>query len=166
METIADKLKGKFSLWIGYKEEKDGDYKYLAIAKKKVKGGIKHLVYWYKALDIKKIKADIGKYGNFSERPYRLAQACDGSIDEPVFALYLDFCRAKRIDAKKLYKKAYPESKQQDYGETLKHAKWEGVEYPEKWDKTAYEGLIESLTEINNHSLVGELCELENTFGF
>ena len=33
------------------------------------------------------------RYGKSIRRPYRLGGACDGSIDAPVMALFLDFCR-------------------------------------------------------------------------
>jgi hypothetical protein len=161
MDTVIDKISKNYNIWVGYKELEDG-YKYLVMAKKKVKNGIKYLVHWYKELDEKKIKSDISKFGWFSPRPYKLAQPCDGSIDQTAFALYIDYCRAKNIDPKELYLKAYHDENHKDLDceEILKLANWEGVEYPESWDKKAYEGMLESLTEINNHSLVGALEEM------
>ena len=35
----------------------------------------------------------------------------------------------------------------------------EGVAFPMKWDKQAFDGLLESLAEINNHSLSQALIE-------
>ncbi|MHB1546121.1 MAG: hypothetical protein ACYCSB_01275 [bacterium] len=165
MDAITEIFSDEFYVWIGEDDRRDL-HEYVVIGFKKVKGGVKHLVYRYKDLNIEKIKTDIAEYGNFSKRPYSLAQACDGSIDCAVAALYYSFCKAKNINAAELYKKAYPDGEPPDYKEVCKYADWEGVEYPEKWDKGAYEGLIESLTEVNNHSLVGELCELEKILNF
>jgi hypothetical protein len=161
MKTVIDKLTKQYDLWVGYKEIEDG-YKYLVICKKKVKGGIRYLVYWYKELDVKKIKSDIVKYGTFSPRPYKLAQPCDGSIDQTAFALFINFCRAKNINPEEFYQKTYQDEghKEIDCDFILRLADWEGVEYPELWDKKAYEGMLESLTEINYHSLVGALESL------
>ena len=97
----------------------------------------------------------------FSPRPYKLGQCCDGSIDACVFALFFDYCEKNNLDWKELYKKAYPETDTEEINEDfLKQlAEWEGVEYPQVWDKKAIEGLLKSLGEINNHSLVDVLSE-------
>ena len=98
-----------------------------------------------------------------SKRPYELGQACDGTIDDCVHALYQDFCRTMKINARYLYYQAYPEAqKDGSYSEeimaqTKERANKEGVKYPIIWNKQAYLGLLESLTEINNHSLVSEI---------
>ena len=96
----------------------------------------------------------------FSKRPYTLGQSCDGTIDNCVHALFIDFCRQLDLDPEEIYYEAYPEAKKEssydleNQTNTTDKANKEGVEYPKVWNKQAYLGLLESLTEINNHSLV------------
>jgi hypothetical protein len=98
----------------------------------------------------------------FSERPYKLGQACDGTIDICVHALYISYCRAKGLDPETIFTSAYKNEKYPpDLVErTFKEAQREGVLYPKVWGTKEFEGLIESLTEINHHSLVGVLEEI------
>ena len=101
----------------------------------------------------------------FSERPYKLGQSCDGTIDVCVHALLIKFCRSFGLSYQKLYHEAYPDTENITYGldyedETLKEAELQGVEYPEVWDELAFGGLLNSLGEVNNHSLVRVLESL------
>jgi len=122
----------------------------------KVKGGIrsKMFINGVKVID------------TFSKRPYKLAQSCDGTIDDCVHALFIDFCHKLDLDAQELYYRAYPESEKDNCYDLeaqiniITRANKEGVEYPEIWNEQAFKGLVESLTEINNHSLVGVIEEL------
>jgi hypothetical protein len=103
----------------------------------------------------------------FSERPYRLGQPSDGTIDECVHALFILWCRAAGRDPQTLYHKAYgakatttPETYNPDeQEEKLRHAKDEGIEEPLAWGPKEFQGLLDSLTEINLHSLVSVLGE-------
>lgn len=94
------------------------------------------------------------------QRPYVLAQVCDGSIPTPVFALYVDFCKRHQLDAQALYDEAYP-----DVGGRLEpdaittFAHWQGVRIPHTWTAACYTGLLKSLTEVNNHMLRSVLNE-------
>jgi len=117
----------------------------------KVKGGIIQRLYVNDVLVLK----------TFSPRPYVLGQACDGTIDSPVFALFYSFCKAKGLNPNELYKKAYGEE-QIDWSRIIKEAKIQGVKYPKRWSKKEYEGLSKSLTEINNHLLVNILDEVQS----
>jgi hypothetical protein len=97
----------------------------------------------------------------FSPRPYQLGQHCDGTIDDCVHALFLNWCKAKEYSPETLYREAYPND---EYPEEMQkgiqaRAGLEGVAYPEEWGAKEFEGLIASLTEINNHSLVSVLEE-------
>lgn len=101
----------------------------------------------------------------FSRRPYKLRQGCDGTIDDCVHALFIDFCRSYNLDPLLLYAEAYPNNGS-DYvleaqARILENAEKQGVEYPKVWNKNAFEGLCESLHEINNHSLVGIIENIE-----
>ena len=121
--------------------------------KHRIKGGILYEMY---------IKGERAQF-LFSKRPYVLGQSCDGTIDTCVAALFLDFCEKNKLDAKNLYSEAYPENtpsyQAHQTAVIKKNAKLEGVIIPKKWDQSAFDGLIDSLVEINNHSLVNVLLE-------
>lgn len=105
----------------------------------------------------------------FSPRPYTLGQSCDGTIDACVFALFFDFCRTFGLDPDTVYREAYPDAEPSDamaQEEIIDRAKAEGVVFPEVWDVRSSQGLLDSLTEINNHSLVGVLTESEAGWAF
>lgn len=98
----------------------------------------------------------------FSQRPYVLGQACDGTIENCVFALFYDYCEAKGLHPAALYRDAYPEQEPNTESErraTTRLALAEGVCFPHLWDAKAFESLLESLREINNHSLASVLEE-------
>jgi hypothetical protein len=122
-------------------------------------------------LDVVKVKGGISwqMYENdhlwmatFSERPYRLGQACDGTIDQCVHALFILWCRATGRDPQALYHKAYgdkPTTTPETYNldeqeEKLRLARGEGIEVPATWGPKAFQGLLDSLAEINHHALV------------
>jgi len=95
----------------------------------------------------------------FSPRPYHLGQACDGTIDPCVHALFIRWARAHGRDPQALYQQAYPDD---DPGydvaeqEELPHeATAQGVEIPDSWGEAAFQGLITSLTEINHRNCSG-----------
>jgi len=101
-------------------------------------------------------------FHQFSPRPYVLGQSCDGTIDQCVFALFYDFCARRKRDPAALYRQAYADSEPataKERADTLRQAMAEGVAFPMKWDKQAFDGLLESLAEINNHSLSQALIE-------
>ena len=94
-----------------------------------------------------------------SLRPYRLGQACDGTIGSPVLHAYHVACDALGLDADRLYKLAYPKwtDNPPDWDGCKHHAGWQGgVVWPDHWDAAALDGLAESLTAINYHSLRSE----------
>ncbi|MDP3071121.1 MAG: hypothetical protein Q8N18_12595 [Opitutaceae bacterium] len=94
-----------------------------------------------------------------SPRPYRLGQACDGTIGSAVLHAYYVACSALGLDADRLYKRAYPERTDNppDWHGCQHHAEWQGgVVWPDCWDAAAIDGLAESLTAINYHSLRSE----------
>ena len=133
---------------------------------KKTRGGIIHLITRTPGIKDQKselrklLEEDIKKYGYFSPRPYKLAQPCDGSISTPVIALFIDFCSKNNLNWKELLIETYGKDFSTfDEKFTKKFAEWQGVEYPKIWDEKAYKGLIESLSEINYHSLIDTLEE-------
>jgi hypothetical protein len=153
--------------WIeGWECQRNPEYVVEATAKDE--GGIKHLIWrCSKATHtpsslLVQVKSDVLSRGYFSKRPYVLAQACDGSIGSCVLSLYAHFCQSNGIDAIALYREVYQAHDGNQYFDPdLKLAKviadWEGVSYPPQWDSRAFQGLLESLTEINNHQLVAVL---------
>jgi hypothetical protein len=125
----------------------------MALTVSKVKGGIVQRMYLHGALIQK----------TFSKRPYELAQACDGTIDACVYGLLILFCRAHHLDLQQLMEEAYPnrepftvEAQEAD----LQRALAQGIAIPQHWDSNAFAGLLDSLTAINNHSLVDCLTSL------
>ena len=134
---------------------------------KKARKGIYHLVHEVQEItdeeELKELLEKVEKVGVFSPRPYKLGQPCDGSIDFCVLALLFDFCKKKGLNWKELYREAYPgENPDDDINENFvkEMAEWQGVEYPKIWNEKAFEGLIESLTEINYHSFVNVLFKV------
>ena len=99
------------------------------------------------------------RHGRRVRRPYRLWGACDGSIDAPAMALFLDFCRRHDLDADILYAQAYPDDPPLEQDAITDFAHWQGVLLPHTWTAACFAGLLASLTEINNHTLRGVLDE-------
>ena len=166
MQTYLEILNERDSIWIGY----DKRYQdYLVEGFRKVDGGVKYLVSRYPKARLELIYHDLEKHGVFSKRPFQLGQSCDGSGDACCFALFHHFCLSQGLDSVALHRKAYFEDDRQRYQQPnpeaiQKFAEWQGVAYPEQWTEQAYEGLIESLLDINNRSLVAVLEEtVENS---
>ncbi len=100
--------------------------------------------------------------GYFSARPYQPGQSCDGSIDSAALTLYFRFCETNQIDALALLRTAYPDEGDWDEptrAKIIAQGSWEGVAVPETWDEAAIAGVLDSLTEINYHSLRSVLEE-------
>lgn len=98
----------------------------------------------------------------FSKRPYRLGQACDGTIDDCVYGLLLLFCRDRHLSLEHLLAEAYPHAEpfsKRHQEAALERALAQGIHIPDCWDDEAVQGLLDSLTEINHHSLVGVLTD-------
>lgn len=138
-ETIYDAQTEKYSVWAG--KDDAPDYNILVDAYLKVKGGIRHLVRRYKTFKIEDVISDL-QDAYFSSRPYQLGQACDGSIDTPVQALFHSFCLAKGLNPLELLRKAYPkEVRHGNYEEIKRFADWQGVEYPTQWGPYEFEAV-------------------------
>lgn len=103
-----------------------------------------------------------------SPRPYQVAQACDGTINDCVLAAFKHACDALGFDADALYKKAYPERDDSppEWARCREFADWQGgVALPLTWDNAALAGLGESLHETNYHSLAGEFADAGQSAG-
>lgn len=74
----------------------------------KTGGQLKHLICTPPDATLRTATRLVRDYGRAVRRPYLLAQACDGSIAAPVFALFLDFCARHALDAQAIYDAAYP----------------------------------------------------------
>lgn len=127
--------------------------------------GILHLIHRYPGgrPTRRVLYRDACRHGNFSPRPYQLAQACDGSIGSCVLALFSAFCEARRLDPITLLQRAYPDEPAytaQDFVEIRCQADWERTSYPTRWDAAAIAGLLESLHAINYHSLAGVVVDM------
>ena len=124
--------------------------------------GLRHQVMrWHKRPRITEIRAECVGAGFFTKRPYVLGQACDGSIDAPVMALYADFCRARKLDPIKLLQLAYDDESDctlESFAVMRLLADWQGTVFPKRWDSRAIAGLLTSLHAINYHQLT-ELVE-------
>ena len=83
-DEIADIETKDFRIWVGKdRRSSNSDYEYLADGLLKVEGGVRHLVMRYRRYDMAQIMKDLDE-AHFSPRPYKLEQACDGSIDDCV----------------------------------------------------------------------------------
>ena len=114
---------------------------------------LKYLVYTPKDASIGTALESLKRYGRRVQRPYLLGGSCDGSITTPVLALYLDFCQQHKLDASSLYAKVYPGEGGLEEEAITTFADWQGVRIPYRWTAACFEGLLESLTKINYHTL-------------
>lgn len=138
-------------------------------ALEKIPGGVTFLNWWAPATlaGFREFFTGLAeRIGEFlSPRPYRLGQACDGTIDSCVLAAFKQSCDALRFDANALYEQAYPQRNDTppDWKRCCEFAEWQGgVALPAKWDAAALAGLDESFHEINYHSLAavfGDACD-------
>ncbi len=119
----------------------------------KVGEALKHLVWQVADTSLPTAVDMTIQHGRVVQRPYVLGQACDGSINAPVMALYIDFCTRHGLDAPALYAQAYPEEEQLEEDTITAFAHWQGVTIPHTWTAACFSGLLESLTEINNAML-------------
>lgn len=141
-------------------DEINGQYRHYA--KKKLQdGSIMQFIGWENSPQ----KPEDIPYCNFfsvtSPRPYKPGQACDGTINTAVIALFIHFCEKSSLNPSEIYAEAYP-------GETLSpaecsttknNAEWEGVAYPKKWTDKNRKLLAQSLHNANNHQLANILYE-------
>jgi hypothetical protein len=125
----------------------------------KVQGGLKHFVGRPPDTSLMTALHLTLTHGFFSGRPYRLADRCDGSINAPVLALYLDFCARHELDAQALHAKAYPGERALEEKAIAAFAHWQGVLIPHTWTAACFQGLLESLTQINHLTLGGVLAD-------
>ena len=127
---------------------------------------LKHLVHGVDDTDFPTLFDLTFRYGRAVERPYLLGQRCDGSIGGPVMALYLDFCSRHNLDAQALYKRAYPGERKLEPEATIAFAKWQGVQIPYTWTAACFQGLLESLTQINASTLRSVLADAAQDISF
>ena len=81
---------------------------------------------------------------------------------EAVYSLCLAPSAKRQLDPVALLQRAYPDEPAhttQDFAEIRRLADWERTAYPAVWDEAAIEGLLESLHEINCHSLAGVVSD-------
>jgi hypothetical protein len=132
----------------------------------KVPGGVLYLCGTWPELPSATMIVDLClEYGQFSARPYRLAQRTDASTEICVMALFYDFCRRKSINATDLLVKAFPQSEAADHWDpvtwrkVLDAADWQGTIFPTAWGDDAVIGLFMSLID-QKRQRVAERLEL------
>ncbi len=143
-------------VFVSHSREQEGQM-YLEIYEKRP-GGVAHANGWMKKDrdEIHEFLLNLGLSGltRVSPRPYRLGQACDGTIGASVLHAFKVACDALGLDAGELHRRAYDDEKVPNWIECQLHAEWQGgVAWPASWDAPAIAGLAESLSEINYHSL-------------
>lgn len=139
-------------------------------AYEKVAGGIVFLNWWAPAnrAGVRDFFVALAERKIVSPRPYRLGQACDGTIGSPVLHAFRVACDALGLDADALYREAYAERDEEPpaWSECRRHAVWQGgVVWPERWDAAPIAGLEASLTAINYHSLRSAFAEAVQSRG-
>ena len=145
-----------------YIDKINGQYRHFA-KKKLANGEIMQFIGW----DNEPQKPEDIPYCNFfsvtSPRPYKPGQACDGTIDTVVIALFIHFCERLKLNPSLIYAEAYPGETltPDDCALTKKNAEWEGIAYPIKWTDKNRKLLAQSLHNANNHSLANVLYENE-----
>lgn len=159
---IAHHRGDDYDLWLGQFD--DGEL--LLDGYVKVPGGLKHFVGRPPDTRLTTALHLTLTHGFFSNRPYRLAGRCDGSINAPVLALYLDLCTRHELDAQALYAEAYPGERALEGEAITSFALWQGVLIPHTWTAACFRGLLESLTQINHLTLVGVLDEAAEGISF
>ncbi len=162
LTEIAHYQSDLYDLWLGRFD--DGEL--LLDGYVKVATGLKHLVWRVQNSKLTTALDLVLQHGRVVDRPYVLGQPCDGSIDAPVIALYLDFCTRHALGAQALYAEAYPGEKPLEENVTTTFALWQGVAIPHTWTAACFSGLLESLAAINNHSLRGVLEEAAEAVSF
>jgi hypothetical protein len=125
----------------------------------KCDGGIRHLVHRYDRVALHRAELDTQTYGAVSPRPYRLGQACDGSISAGVLALFHRWCLDRGHSPDALHRLAYQREDTPDWPHIVEFAEWQGVVYPARWGDAESVGLLESLHATNYHGLAGEVVE-------
>jgi hypothetical protein len=153
-QTVITRDAQQSRIWLAH-DDRRGEWITEVIVRQRE--GIRHLVNRYAGArpTFQTLRQDARRHGVVSPRPYQLGQFCDGSITTCVVALFENFCRARQLDAMALLHQAYPDRVYtlKDLDATRRHADWEGTAYPAQWDRTAIDGLLESLNAVNYRSL-------------
>lgn len=99
--------------------------------------------------------------GMFSPRPYKPGQACDGTISSTSTALFLAYCKHRKLNPLIIYRAAYPDERttKKDLTAMQEFADWQGVDYPEVWDSETCSLMMDSLHNANHHNLANQLEE-------
>ncbi len=74
--------------------------------------------------------------------------------------MLLLFCRDRHLSLDHLLAEAYPYAEpfsERHQEAALQRALAQGIQIPDCWDDEAMQGLLDSLTEINHHALIGLL---------
>lgn len=157
--VAIERLTETYYVYVEYREE--GDY-YVAECFIHEPPFILHRVCSYKDMPTIADIVDEARRNHFkSRRPYKAGQACDGSISSPVFHLYNQLCNHFGLDPIIVHGVAYSdvELTASNLAEMIKLAEWQGVEEITNWNEATIELVLDSLTEINHHSLRNELEE-------
>jgi hypothetical protein len=102
----------------------------------------------------------------WSVRPYRIQDTCDGTRDGNTYLVCREFCKKTGLDLKKIYTQAYPDDiftdlDLQHYDEFMKE-----TEIPEKVTSENIRYLLNSLYSMNHRSLTQVLAERWEEMGY
>jgi len=106
----------------------------------------------------------------WSVRPYRVSDGCDGSRDENAKLVLLRFCQQTGIDIRAAYRAAYPDGREQMFTDPC-------LAYLESLDDPAHteipalnsdnlQALLDSLYDMNYRSFAAELGRRFNEAGY
>lgn len=128
----------------------------------KTNGGILNYYERERDFNLNRLIDKASGEGIYSPRPYLPGQACDGTIEAPVLALFHNYCTRQGINPQDLIDKAYPLEKDDpvNFDDIILFARWQGVFIPFEWNKAYTLKLLDSLTEINYHSLVSVISDM------
>lgn len=106
----------------------------------------------------------------WSARPYRITDTCDGTRDGNVYLVTLEFCKKTGLDLEELYQKAYGDREHEqllteEYLQYLDSLRCE-TEIPAAINSLNLRRLLNSLYSMNHRSLVEVLEEAWTAQGF
>lgn len=165
-QTVFIRRAGQSRIWLAH-DDRRGEW--VAEVMLREPAGIRYLVHRYSGTQPswRTLRSDARRHGKLSPRPYQLGQACDGSITTCVLALYDNFCRSRNLDAIALVHQAYDDVvyTKHKFDAIRRAADWERTAYPAQWNLTAIQGLLQSLHEVNYHSLATVVEEITDGTG-
>lgn len=163
-DTIHEEINDRFYLWIGHSHRCE-EYPFIVSVFTRHRDGIKSYLKRLQTIkphNYPDLEITCRLEGYLSKRPYLPGQACDGTIDGPVIALFHSFCTQHRLDSLLIYNRTHPDNilTSSQWKQHIEFGHWQGVYIP-TWNQTNYSLLINSLQNANYSSLINYLLDLE-----